>query len=224
MRVKLKDVNPESMIPRFFIMFLFLGVGVILLIPIIKAIMTEGIILGLLYSLGILIFELVFGGFGLYFLIKLIGPKARYCAVLTSKDSIQHKNKEYMVLDFLIEKSDDEVILNSYRAYCPIEKSDIFTVNEKYIIGIQEANWEIKYAEQYNETKKVKTKIPNLTMRPILYAVGAIFYLSFIGIIGVGIYTLKESIFMGLIYIAFGVGSTILLTKYMKVGFEIFKD
>lgn len=224
MRIKLKDVHPESMLPRLFIIFLFLGVGIILLIPIIKVIMTEGIILGLLYSLGILIFELLFGGFGLFFLIKLIGPKARYCAVLTHKDSVIHKSKEYLVLDFLIEESDDGVIQNGYKAYCPIKENDIFTVNEKYIIGIQEVNWEIKYVEPFNKTKKTKTKLPNLTMRPILYAVGAIFYLSFISAIVVGIYTLGQSILMGVIYISFGVGSISLFTKYIKRAFEIFKD
>ena len=61
-------------------------------------------------------------------------------------------------------------------------------------------------------------------MRPILYAIGAIFYLSFISAIVVGIYTLAQSILMGVIYISFGMGSILLFTKNIKRAFEIFKD
>lgn len=223
MRTKVKSVNHQSVLPGLFIILIFFGLGVLILVPIINTIIAEGLLMGILYSFIAIIFDAAFLGFSMYGITKLIGPRTRYQAVLTHKDKIIHNDKEYLVLDFLVDEGDDKIIQNGFKAYCPKTEDNDFTINEKYIIGIQEANWEIKYVELFDETKKVKKKMPSMTMRPIFYTVSAIFYFSFIGAIIMGIISLKDSIFMGLVLIIYGVASTILLSKYLTKAFKIFK-
>lgn len=225
MKIKVKSTNHQSPLPGIIITIVFLGISLFIfslyfvqsnysftLNGLIQAISTFGIIY--------LMFAIIFLCFSLYFIYLLISPPKKYIAILTEKTHINKGEKNYTKVTFETIKNEDSdnVITKTYKGL--IQNDPDLTVKEKYLIGIKEFNWQLKYVTEYSELTKYKKHIPNMNLTPVIISVLSIFVVSAIGIIILGLITLKKTVLMGLLYIIFGMIMFISMIKYGIIFFK----
>ena len=173
MRVYVKKENKDSMIPGIIVTIISLSfpIGVF-----IAGITSGKSFIDALESLGtLLLFAIIFFGFGMYFVYVLIKRPKGYKAKLVNKKNQTYKGKKitYMVFSTQKESEQEEDFISSkYRCYTIGENNLI--VGNDYSLKIKEFNWEPKHVEEINNSK-VASKVPNMNMFPIFFSVGVIF-------------------------------------------------
>ena len=225
MKYKIKSKNHQSPIPGIIFTIVFIAISLYIINMYFKSTDYEYTIKAFIfgikeYGIMYLLFALIFLYFCIRLIYSLLSPPKKYVAILKEKKHINNKEKNYTKVKFeTIENEDsDNAISTTYIGI--IDDNPDIVVNEKYLIGIKEFNWQIKYVTEYKENIPHKKHIPNLNMMPVIISVLLIFITSAIGTIIVGFITMKTSMFLGLCFLAFGLFMLISMIKYAIIFFR----
>lgn len=215
MRVYVKKEEKNTMIPGIIVTILFLSFSIGIFIA---GITSGKSFIDVLASLGIiLLFAIIFLGFGMYFGYALIKRPKGYKAKLVNKKIETYRGKQITYMEFSTQKEreqEEDFISSNYRCYTIGENNLI--VGNYYSLRIKEFNWEPKYLEEINDSyeNKVASKVPNMTMSPVFFSVGLILVgLLFLCILGIIIYPVYTST-----YIIVGIFSGVALFRTFKVS------
>ncbi len=110
----------------------------------------------------------------LYFMYFLLKKPKRYSAKLLKKNVENYKGRQITYMTFTTEKEkeqEEDFVPRTYTCYT-YGYNDLIE-NERYTIKIKEFNWKIKAVEECNDN--ITSKVPNMTLSPVLLAVGFIF-------------------------------------------------
>ena len=225
MKIKVKGINYQSPIPGLAITIMFLGVSIFIFSAFISQIdsFTIESIFSKFLEMGMfLIFAIIFFCFGVYFVYIFFKPPTKYLAVLKQKERINTGSEEYfyVVFETIPNKDSDGFIQQVYEGYIDINSN--LLLEQKYLIGIKECNWQIKYVMEYTNEVNYKESIPNAAMGPVILAVTSIFYISSIALIIYGIITCFNTHIFGVVYAIFGIFMFIGILQTHKRLLEIF--
>jgi len=207
MRVYVKKEDKNTMIPGIIVTIIFLSFSIGVFIA---GITSGKSFIYVMASFGItLLFAIIFFGFGICFVYALIKRPKGYKAKLVNKKNETYNGKQITYMEFSTQKEreqEEDFIPSDYSCYTIGENNLI--VGNDYLLRIKEFNWEPKYVEEINDSyentkNKVASKVPNMTMSPIFFSVGLIFFgLLFLCILGIIMYPEYTST-----YIIFGIFS-----------------
>lgn len=216
MRVYVKKEDKNTMVPGIIVTIVFLSFSIGVFIA---GITSGKSFIDVLASFGsVLLFAIIFFGFGMFFVYALIKRPKGYKAKLISKKAEIYNSKQITCMEFSTEKEreqEEDFISSDYRCYTIGENNLI--VGNDYSLRIKEFNWEPKYVEvinnSYEQTRnKVASKVPNMTMFPVFFSVELIFGgLLFLCILGIIVYPQYTST-----YIMFGIFCGVALFMIFK--------
>lgn len=187
MTVYSKKEDKNTIIPGIIVTIIFLSFSIGIFIA---AIISDKSFIEVLESFGIaLVFAIIFFGFGMYFIYMLLKKPKGYKAKLVSKKNETYNGKQITYMKFNTEKEkeqEEDFISADYKCYTIGENN--LVVGNDYLLKIKEFNWEPKYVEEikYSCENKVTSKILNMTLTPVLIALGLIFgWLLFLCLLGI---------------------------------------
>ena len=217
-KVYVKKEDKNTMIPRIIITIVFLSISIGIFLA---GFTSSKSFIDVLASFGIiLLFAIIFFGFGMYFFYALIKRPKGYKAKLINKKIETYNDKQITYMEFCTEKErkqEEDSIPSYYRCYT-IEENNLIVGND-YSLKIKEFNWEPKYVEEinnsYEKTKnKIASKVSNITMSPLFFSIGVFFVgLLFLCILGIITYPQYTST-----YIMLGIFCVVALFITFKVS------
>lgn len=172
MKVYVKKGEYQSYIPGIIITIIFLSISIGIFI----FCFSYNSLMEVLKKQGfILLFAIVFFVFSLYFIHSLFKHPKGFSAKLNKKVVENYKGNKitYMTFTTFNDNTQEEnFIPKTYTCYTYGDNALI--ENKNYLIKIKEFNWKIKAIEELNELSNNTSKLPNITLSPILIAIGFI--------------------------------------------------
>lgn len=154
MRVYVKKKDKKSMIPGLIVTIIFTVFPICVLIGLINS--KKELIDALIEYGSVIVFAIIFLGFGLFFVYSLIKSPKGYKATLVTKKSQTYNGKQITYMKFSTQKEkeqDDDFISTNY--YCYTFGENDLIINKNYSLKIKEYNWEPKYVEELTEENNV---------------------------------------------------------------------
>lgn len=213
MKVYLKKEDKNSMIPGIIVMIIFIAIFTGVTISILNE-QTDFVHILLKYNV-LLIFALIFGGFGIFFLIFLIKRPKRYLAKLVAKKLEKYKDLEITYMKFTVKGNTPDDI-SEYKCYT-IGENDLQIGNE-FVLKIKQFNWEPKYVEKQGNNFKVKETLPK-KQRSLVFILVNIVFVSLLVVSILGIIMYPEYLY---IYAIVDIISIVAIYKAFK-GYKVYR-
>ena len=188
MKVCIKRKDYQNIIPAYFAMAGFLGYGIFVFNLVTSA---DDIVYYIVDNLLNVIFTIFFVGLDIFFVIYMFKKPKEFTAQLISKEEQNYKGQQitYMTFKTAKETSNDiDYIETEYKCYT--KEPNNLVVNQIYLIGIKEFNWQMKYVKDYQvQPLDPIKKVPKMNMSFIYLVIGGFFGITVLGsIIGCVLY------------------------------------
>ena len=174
--VKKEDKNSPVLGIIIAIIFLTISIGIFA-----SAFINYESIIKLIESYGsLLLFAILFFGFGIYFVYLLIMPPKLYKMRLINKKFETYNGQNITYLEFTKAKEEEQEEDPSPDYKCYIIEDKNLIIGNCYLLGIKIFNWEPKYIKDINsinENELIENKNDNskINITPVFLAVGFIF-------------------------------------------------
>ena len=213
MKVYVKKEDKNTMIPGIIVMVIFLAIFIGVLISAFK---EHAKLIDILLKYNVLlVFALIFGLFGIYFLIHLIKRPKRYLAKLVDKKLEKYNDLEITYMKFHTRGSTPDDV-SEYKCFT-IGDNDLQIGNE-FVLRIKEFNWEPKYIDKENNIFKVKETTPK-KQKSLVFLIVNIVFVSLLVMSIVGIILYPEYLY---IYAIVAIISAFAIYKAFK-GYKTYK-
>ena len=179
MRVYSKKEDKQTMAPGIIVTIIFLSFSIGMFVA---AITSGKSFMDILASFGsLLVFAIIFFGFGLYFVYALLKKPKAYKAKLIKKQIEIYNGKQITYMEFQTEQELREIMENeveknlpefsdAYKCYT-IGENDLIQGND-YSLKIKEFNWEPKFVEEINNIKSDTSTVPNANLSLVHLVIG----------------------------------------------------